>query len=93
MRKALKDLPETLDKTYERILRNIRPKSRDNALRLLQWLCIADEPIDLQHVMESFGVDLGQKPHFNHDAQFVTAEKVLALCPGLIIKVEHYSKD
>ena len=36
VRKALKDFPETLDETYERMLRNIRPNLRDYAVRLLQ---------------------------------------------------------
>ena len=87
VRKALKDLPETLDQTYERVLRNIRPNHRDHALRLLQWLCIAYEPVDVDHVMASFGAIIGQNPHFDPDAQFVSLEKVLALCPGLIVKI------
>lgn len=88
VRKALKDRPETLDQTYERILRKIRPNLRNHALRLLQWLCIAYEPVDVRHIMASFGAIIGETPHFDPDAQFVSIEKVLALCPGLVIKRE-----
>ena len=85
-RKALINLPETLDKTYERMLRNIRPSLRDYAVRLLQWLCIADEPVDLDHIMDAFATSIGEEPCFDPDARFVSSDKVLALCPGLIIK-------
>ena len=86
VRKALKNLPETLDKTYERMLRNIRPNLRDYAVRLLQWLCIADGPVDLNDIMEAFATSIGEEPYFDPDARFVSSDKVLALCPGLIIK-------
>ena len=84
VRKALRTLPETLDKTYERILGNIRPNLRDYALRLLEWLCIADGPVDMKHIMEAFGTSIGDQPRFEPDARFVSSDKVLALCPGLV---------
>ena len=85
VRKALKSLPETLDKTYERILRNIRPNLRDYALRLFQWLCIADRAVDMEHIMEAFATSIGDDPHFDPDALFVSSDKIFALCPGLLI--------
>ena len=93
VRKALKNLPETLDKTYERMLRNIRPNLRDYALRLLQWLCIADQPVRLDHVIDAFATSIGDEPHFDPDARFVSSDKVFALCPGLIIKDVFLSID
>ena len=86
VRKALKDLPETLDKTYERMLRNISPNLRDYAVRLLQWLCIADRPVRINNIMEAFAISIGEEPCFDPAARFVSSDKVLALCPGLIIK-------
>ena len=85
VKKALKNLPETLDKTYERMLRNIRPNLRDYALRLFQWLCIANEPVRLDHVMDAFATSIGDEPQFDPDARFVSSDKVFALCPGLLI--------
>lgn len=93
VRRALQDLPETLDKTYERTLRNIRPSHRSYALRLLQWLCIANEPVALQHVIESFGVIIGETPRFDPDAQFVSFEKILALCPGLVVRIRKKTRS
>ena len=86
VRKALKDLPETLDKTYERVLHNIRPSLRDDAVRLLQWLCIADGPVYLNHIMDAFATNIGEEFNFDPDARFVSSDKVLSLCPGLLIK-------
>ena len=85
-RKALSNLPETLDKTYERMLRNVRPNLCDYAIRLLQWLCIAGGPVDLDDIMEAFATSIGEEPYFDPDARFVSSDKVLALCPGLIIR-------
>ena len=89
VRKALRNLPETLDETCESILGMIRPYHRDYALRLLQWLCIADVPVLLDHVMEAFAASIGDEPHFDPDARFVSSDKVFALCPGLIIRNEY----
>ena len=86
VRMALVNLPETLDKTYERILRNIRPNLRDYALRILQWLCISDEPVRIHHIMDAFATSIGEEPHFDPDARFVSLDRVLGLCPGLIIQ-------
>ena len=93
VRKALEDLPETLDKTYERILRNIHPNLREYAFRLLQWLCIAESPIDIENVMDAFAASMGEEPHFDPDARFVSSDKVLALCPGLIFVVVANSRS
>ena len=90
VRKALKNLPETLDKTYERMLRNVRPNLRDYAVRLLQWLCIADGPVDLDDIIEAFATSIGEEPYFDLDARFVSSDKVLALCPGLIVRWKDY---
>ena len=90
VRKALKSLPETLDKTYERMLRNVHPNLRDYAVRLLQWLCIADGPVYLDDIMEAFATSIGEEPYFDPDARFVSSDKVHALCPGLIIR---YTED
>ena len=86
VRKSLENLPETLDKTYERMLCNIRPNLRDYAIRLLQWLCIADGPVYLHHIMEAFATSIGEEPYFDPSARFVSSDKVLSLCPGLLAK-------
>jgi hypothetical protein len=41
----LEELPETLDETYERILRDINKANRVHAHRLLQCLTVAIRPL------------------------------------------------
>lgn len=68
------------------MLRNVRPNLYDYAIRLLQWLCIAGGPVDLDDIMEAFATSIGEEPYFDPDARFVSSDKVLALCPVLIIR-------
>ncbi len=52
----LKELPETLDGTYERMLRNINKANWDHAHRLLQCLIVAVRPLCVAEVL---AVDFG----------------------------------
>lgn len=92
LRETLKHLPESLDKTYERILRRVPQKYCHYTLRVLQWLCIADEPVRMDSVMDLFSVKFGHgvDSHFDSDARFNSPEKVLGLCPGFIIGTTKY---
>jgi hypothetical protein len=45
VRRTLGELPESLDETYERILKEIKKPNRDHARRLLQCLVVAVRPI------------------------------------------------
>ena len=95
LRETLKHLPESLDKTYERILRRVPQKHCHHTLRALQWLCIADEPVRMESVMDLFSVRFGHgvDPQFDSDARFNSPEKVLGLCPGFIIGTTKYDMD
>jgi ankyrin repeat protein len=55
----LEELPETLDETYERILRNINKANRDLAHRLLQCLTVAVRPLRVAELAEVLAVDFG----------------------------------
>jgi ankyrin repeat protein len=55
----LKELPETLDETYERILRDINKANRDHAHRLLQCLTVAARPLRVAELAEVLAVDFG----------------------------------
>lgn len=86
VRKALNELPENLDQTYERILRRVPQKYCDYTLRVLQWLCIADRPILVDHMMTAFAANIGDDPRVDLDSRFESTEKVLGLCPGFVVK-------
>src|ERR1700761_5760410 len=89
IRRSLHELPETLDETYERILRDIHKTNRNNARRLLQCLAAASRPLRLQEVAEilAFNFDdaLGRIPKLNTDWRWRNEEQaVLSTCSSLI---------
>jgi hypothetical protein len=55
----LEELPETLDETYERMLRNIHKAKRDHAYRLLQCLTVAARPLRIAELAEVLAIDFG----------------------------------
>ncbi len=55
----LKELPETLDETYERMLRDINKANWDHAHRLLQCLTVAVRPLHVAELAEVLAVDFG----------------------------------
>src|SRR6266436_8319670 len=55
----LKELPETLDETYERMLRDINKANWDHAHRLLQCLVVAVRPLHVAELAEVLAVDFG----------------------------------
>ena len=57
VRYMLEELPETLDETYERILRDINKANRDHAHRLLQCLTVAVRPLRVAQLAEVLAVD------------------------------------
>jgi len=55
----LDELPETLDETYERMLRNIHKAKRGHAHRLLQCLTVAARPLRIAELVEVLAIDFG----------------------------------
>ena len=92
----LKELPETLDETYERILRDINKANRDLALRLLQCLTAAVRPLRVAELAEVLAVDFGvasrgETSKLNTDWRWEDQqEAVLSTCSSLISVVDEY---
>jgi ankyrin repeat protein len=92
----LKKLPETLDETYERILRDINKANRDHAHRLLQCLTIAVRPLRVAELAEVLAVDFGTASRggtskLNTDWRWEDQqEAVLSTCSSLISVVDEY---
>jgi ankyrin repeat protein len=90
VRHMLKELPETLDETYERILRNINKANRDLAHRLLQCLTVAVRPLRVAELAEVLAVDFGTASGggtsiLNTDWRWEDQqEAVLSTCSSLI---------
>jgi hypothetical protein len=58
IRRILEELPESLDETYERILREIGKSNQGQAHRLLQCLVAAYRPLRLEELAEVLAVDI-----------------------------------
>jgi ankyrin repeat protein len=86
----LEELPETLDETYERILRDINKANRDHAHRLLQCLTVAVRPLRVAELAEVLAVDFGTGSRegtskLNTDWRWEDQqEAVLSTCSSLI---------
>jgi hypothetical protein len=70
VKRILNELPETLDETYERILRNINKANQEHAHRLLQCLTIAIRPLRVEELAEVLAIDIvaecrGEIPRLN----------------------------
>jgi hypothetical protein len=59
IRKALDELPDTLDDTYERILQNIPKQKWQHAHRLFQCMVVAVRPLRVEELAEVFAIGFG----------------------------------
>ena len=92
VRHTLDELPETLDETYERVLREIKKPNRVHALRLLQCLVVAIRPLRVEELAEVLAVDFGDEegiPKLNPNWRWGDEEQaLLTSCSSLIAIVE-----
>ncbi|KAH9178030.1 hypothetical protein EDB89DRAFT_1299174 [Lactarius sanguifluus] len=86
----LEQLPESLDETYERILREVSRANRDHAYRLLQCLTVAVRPLRVEELAEVLTVDFNARggPKLNADWRWEDNEEaVLSACSSLVAVV------
>ncbi|KAF8463029.1 ankyrin repeat-containing domain protein, partial [Russula ochroleuca] len=104
IRHALDELPETLDETYERALRDINKANWESAHRLLQCVAVAFRPLRVTELAEilSFDFKTGPIPKFDGDlrpedpveAVLSTTSSLLAIVDvegSPVIQFSHYS--
>ena len=95
LRQFLNELPETLDETYERILRSITKAQREDARRLLQCLAVAARPLRVEELAELLAFDFqatsdGGIPTLREDWRWNDGEQaVLSTCSSLITIVRN----
>src|ERR1700730_74007 len=67
--RALSELPETLDETYERALKAIDKARWELAHRLLQFVAVASRPPRIEELSQFLGFDFtaGTIPKFHED--------------------------
>ena len=94
VRSILEELPETLDETYERVLREINKTNRDHAHRLLQCLTVAIRPLRVEELAEVLAVDFDAArrdgiPKLNPSWRWEDQHRaVLSTCSSLITTVD-----
>jgi ankyrin repeat protein len=94
VRGVLDELPETLDETYERVLREINRANREHARRLLHCLTVAIRPLRIEELAEVLTVDFdtarhGGVPRLNPDWRWADQHQaVLSTCSSLITIVD-----
>ena len=90
IRQYLNELPDTLDETYDRILKEISKASKDNAHRLLQCLTVAVRPLRVEELAELLAFDFHAStergiPTLKEDWRWDDEEEaVLSICSSLI---------
>ena len=91
VRRTLNELPESLDETYERVLKEIKKPNRDHARRVLQCLVVAIRPLQVEELAEILAVDFDEEgmpklnPHWRWEEQ---EQALLTSCSSLITIVE-----
>src|SRR5712691_5712974 len=94
VRGVLDELPETLDETYERVLRDINKANREHAHRLLHCLTVAMRPLRVEELAEVLVVDFvvaqqGGIAKLNPDWRWADQHQaVLSTCSSLITIVD-----
>ena len=94
VRGILEELPETLDETYERVLREINKANRAHARRLLQCLTVSLRPLRVEELAEILTIDFdapthGGIPQSNPNWRWEDQHQaVLSTCSSLIAIVD-----
>ena len=90
--RTLDELPESLDETYERVLRDIKKPNMGHALRLLQCLVVANRPLFVGELAEVLAVDFDDPdgiPKLNTSWRWEDQEQaLLSSCSSLIATVD-----
>ena len=95
LNRVLNELPETLDETYERILRGINKAQKEDARRLLQCLTIAARPLLVEELAVLLAFDFEAMdergiPTLKEDWRWNDKEQaVLSTCSSLIAIVRN----
>ena len=96
IRRVLEELPESLDETYERILRAIKKSNQEYAHRMLQCLVAAVRPLRVDELAEvlAFNFNAEGIPKLDLAWRWEDQEEaVMSTCSSLVIVVKGGSED
>jgi ankyrin repeat protein len=89
--RALAELPETLDETYERTLQGIDKANWEFAHRMFQFVSVASRPLHVSELADllAFDFEVGSIPKFYEDWRLEdSADAVLSTCSTLLAIVD-----
>jgi len=87
----MEELPDSLDETYERILREIRKPNEGHACRMLQCLVAAVRPLRVAELAEVLAFDFSGEgiPKLNPDWRWEDHEEaVMSTCSSLVMIID-----
>ena len=93
IRQALAELPETLDETYERTLREFKKADWEFAHRLSQFVAVAVRPLGVEELAEllAFDFNAGLIPKFHEEWRVEDPkDAILSTCPSFLAIVDGY---
>jgi len=91
VRHILEELPESLDETYKRILREIKKSNKVHACRMLQCLVAAVRPLRVEELAEILAFDFSAEgiPKLHPDWRWEDqGAAVISACSSLVIVFE-----
>ncbi|KAJ7441378.1 ankyrin repeat-containing domain protein, partial [Mycena galericulata] len=90
VRKALKELPEELSKTYDNAMQRIEAQNEEErraAFSTLIWVVNAKRPLTVQELQVALAVEPGTQ---QLDKDYIMSiDTILSVCAGLVIMDEH----
>ena len=90
IREQLKNLPEGLDETYDRILLGMDKRDWGYTKIFLLWLCFAVRPMTLKELAATVTVDLAAEngPQIECENELQDISDVLKMCSSFVIESE-----
>jgi hypothetical protein len=82
IRKALDDLPDGLDDTYERILLGVPRHHIDVVHKIFQWLSISTSPLTLLELHDAIAID-PELDFLDEESQLSSPQDIFDLCSSL----------
>lgn len=86
-RKALEELPSTLDNFYDRILKGISESDVAKVQRAFYWLTFSLRPMTLRELAEAILIDHETLPYFDLEDRYDDEKDILDILPAGLVKL------
>lgn len=86
LHKALESLPETLHKTYDRILQNIDAQDQEKARHALIWLAFSKRSLEIEEVADAAVLNPQAITSFDSDKRLFDPNSILEILGSLVTR-------